>query len=57
MKFFKLFQMDSETITQCVARLRSQAVLCQFKIACTSYEEQTFVNFADEMITQQLISG
>ena len=57
MKFFRLSQMDTETTTQYVTRLRSQAVLCQFKIACTNHEQHTFVNFADEMITQQLILG
>ena len=57
MKFFRLSQMDSETVTQYVTCPRSQAILCQFKIACTNHEQQTFVNFADEMITQQLILG
>jgi len=57
MKFFRLSQMDGETITQFVARLRSHAILCQFKIACENHEQPTFVNFAEEMITQQLVSG
>lgn len=57
MKFFRLCQMDGETITQFVARLRSHAILCQFKIACSNHPEPMSVSFADEMITQQLVSG
>ena len=57
MKFFRLSQMDGETITQFVARLRSHAILCQFKIACSNHAEPNFVSFAEEMITQQLVSG
>ena len=56
-KFFRLSQMDGETITQFVARLRSQAILCQFKIACEDHQQPTFVSFAEDMITQQLVSG
>ena len=57
MKFFRLSQMDGETITQYVARLLSQAVLCQFKVACTNHDQQTLANYLDYMITQQLILG
>ena len=57
MKFFRLSQMDGETITQFIARLRSHAILCQFKIACEDHDEPNFVSFAEEMITQQLVSG
>ena len=57
MQFFRLSQMDGETITQYVARLRSHAVLCQFKIACSDHTRETFVNYSDDMVTQQLISG
>ena len=39
-KFFRLSQMDGETITQYVTRLSSQAVLCQFKVACTNHDQQ-----------------
>ena len=47
MKFFRLSQMDGETITQYVARLLSQAVLCQFKVACTNHDQQTLANYLD----------
>ena len=51
MHFFRLSQMEG------VARLRSSAVLCQFRIQCINHEEATFINYADDMITQQLIAG
>ena len=57
MNFFRLSQMEGETVTQYVARLRSHAVLCQFKIACTEHLRQIFINYTDDMVTQQLISG
>ena len=57
MKFFRLSQMYGETITQFVARLRSHAILCQFEIACEDHPQPTFISFAEEMITQQLVSG
>ena len=55
--FFRMKQMDGETVTQYVARLRSQATLCQFKVACEGHNPAVFVNYADEMITHQLVSG
>ena len=57
MKFFRLSQMDGETITQYVARLRSHAILCKFRIACENHEDPNLVSFAEEMITHQLVSG
>ncbi|XP_066925578.1 uncharacterized protein [Clytia hemisphaerica] len=57
MKFFRLCQMDGETITQFVARLRSNAILCKFKIACENHEEPNPVSFAEEMIAHQLVFG
>ena len=57
MKFFKLYQMDGETITQFVARLRSHAILCKFKIDCENHEEPNPISFADEMIAHQLLFG
>ena len=57
MKFFRLCQMDGETITQFVARLRSHAILCKFKVVCENHEEPNPVSFADEMIAHQLVFG
>ena len=57
-EFFKLLQMDGETITQYVARLRAQAVLCQFQIAHTDPDGQAHrLSYVDDMVAQQLISG
>lgn len=57
MNFGKMKQMDGEKITQFVARLKSQASLCQFTVTCTSHNPATQVSYADEMVTQQLIAG
>ena len=55
--FSKLTQSEGETITQFVARLKSQASLCQFKIVCNDHEPPATISYADEMIIQQLITG
>lgn len=57
MNFSKLKQMDGETITQFVARLKSQAALCQFNVTCTDHVPPISISFADEMVTQRLIAG
>ena len=57
MKFFRLCQMDGETITQFVARLQSHAILSKFKIACDSHEKPNLVSFAEKMITHQFVYG
>jgi hypothetical protein len=58
MNFFKLIQMDGETVTRYVARLRAQAILCQFKITHTDHDgEKHQLSYVDDMVSQQLISG
>ena len=57
MSFSKLSQMEGETITQFVARLKSQAALCQFTITCRDHEPPKKISFADEMVAQQLTTG
>ena len=58
MNFFKIIQMEGETITQFVARLRAQAVLCQFRIEHTDSDGQIhLLSYVDDMVSQQLISG
>ena len=57
MNFFKLNQMEGESITQFVARLKSQASLCQFNITCNAHNPPTTMSYADDMVTQQLIAG
>ena len=57
MSFSKLSQMEGKTITQFVARLKSQAALCQFTITCRDHEPPKKISFADEMVAQQLTTG
>ena len=57
LSFSKLIQMEGETITQFVARLKSQATLCQFSIMCKDQEPPIKLSYADEMVAQQLTIG
>lgn len=57
MNFSKLNQMEGETISQFVARLKSQASLCQFNITCNAHDPPKKLSYADDMVTQQLIAG
>ena len=57
LNFSKLSQMEGETITQFTARLKSQAALCQFTIVCGDHHLPKRISFADEMVSQQLITG
>ena len=56
-KFFKMLQSEAESITHFVARLKAQATLCEFKVACQSTTCDCVVSYADEMISNQMISG
>ena len=68
--FFKMTQSEGETITHFVARLRSQALLCQFSVTgtvscpcptpahCPAICPATSpVSYMDEMIASQMVSG
>ena len=52
--YTQLNQMDGEPVTKYVARLRSQAGLCDYVVDCRC---GTHVSYADEMIAQKLITG
>ena len=54
--FGSLYQQDGESITRFVARLRSQAGLCDFFVSC-SCDEPRNVSFAEQMVSHQLIIG
>ena len=54
MNFGKMRQADGESITHYVARLKSKASLCSFVISCACQEN---VSYAEEMISQQLVTG
>ena len=56
MTFNTMTQNDGETTTSYVARLKSQAFLCEFKIACPSCDTEE-VSYADEMVAQRLTAG
>ena len=55
-------QAEGESITHYVAKLKAQAMLCDFNVACTSQccttqQGGCIVSYADEMIVNQMISG
>lgn len=54
-RYSQLKQEDGEPITKYVGRLKSQAVLCEYKVKCQCCE--TDVSYANEMVSQQLITG
>ena len=54
MNFGQLHQGDGEAITNFVARLKSQATLCDFTMECSCHMK---VSFAEEMISQRLTAG
>jgi hypothetical protein len=53
-RYGQLKQGDSEPITKYAGRLKSEAVLCDYKVKCRCGES---MSFAEEMISQQLITG
>jgi hypothetical protein len=55
MQFTKMMQMDNEPVTQFVARLKSQAALCPFTVACGTHSHS--ISYVDDMVSQQLIAG
>jgi hypothetical protein len=56
MNFHMMSQDDGEPITRFVARLKSQAFLCQFSIKC-SCNPGTTMSYADQMVSQRLVAG
>ena len=54
MNFAHLVQAEGETITNFVARLKSQSTLCDFVVKCSCSQK---VSFAQEMIAQRLTAG
>ena len=54
--FGGLYQEDGESITHYVARLRSQAALCNFSLKCGCDDTNT-VSYAEQMVEHQLIVG
>lgn len=54
--FSQLTQHDGETATNYIGRLKSQAVLCEYRVVCGCGCNKE-VSFAEEMIAQQLVAG
>ena len=59
MEFSKMKQDTNEPIVQFVGRLKAAATFCSFKKACGCGHKECAVevNYADEMISQQLVNG
>lgn len=53
-RYGQLKQGDSEPVTKYAGRLKSEAILCDYKVKCTCGET---MSFAEEMVSQQLITG
>jgi len=51
----KLVQSDGEPITKYAARLKSQAVLCNFSVECHKCADK--VSYAEDMVSQRLMTG
>lgn len=52
--FNGLTQNEGEPVAQFVGRLKGEAALCRFSVKCTCDRD---VSYADEMISQRLVSG
>ena len=65
MNFHMMSQDEGEPITRFVARLKSQAFLCQFNVRCSCIPPTTevpnppttTVSYADQMVAQRLVAG
>lgn len=55
--FHSLSQDQGESVTQFVARLKSKAFLCQFEIDCTCCTPPVKQNYAEEEVSQRLVTG
>ena len=54
--FSQIDQGESEKVTQFVGRLKAQALLCDYNVVCNC-GCKTRVSYADEMVSQRLLSG
>ena len=55
--FMKLTQSEGESITDFAARLKEQATLCEFKVACQSQTCDCMVSYSEDMVCNQMVSG
>ena len=56
-QFFQMRQGDGETITTFVSRLKSQAMLCNFKRKCDCEDNNCTTSYSEDMIKSQVIAG
>jgi hypothetical protein len=56
-QFFVMKQADGESITNYTSRLKSQAMLCQFKRNCDCKTDHCTSSYSEDMIRSQLITG
>lgn len=56
-QFFQMRQGDGETITTFVSRLKSQAMLCNFKRKCDCTTAHCNTTYSEDMIKSQVIAG
>ena len=54
-RFHSLRQSEGESVTHYLAKLRSQASLCDVRVKCSSESCQAQVSFSEEMISGQLM--
>ena len=55
--FHSLRHSEGESVTHYLAKLQSQASLCDFRVKCPNKSCQAQVSFSEEMISGQLIAG
>ena len=55
--FHNIRQQEGEGITHFLARLQSQARLCEFTVKCTNGSCQQQVNNSADMVAGQLVAG
>ena len=56
-RFFRITQAAGESLNQFVAKLKAQATLCQFQVACNNDACARSVSYTEEMVAHQMISG
>ena len=56
-KFWQITQSEGESIAQFMAKVKSQAELCQFKVPCSSTTCNSSISYAHDMVATQTING
>ena len=56
-KFWQITQSEGESIAQFMAKVKSQAELCQFKVPCSNATCNSSISYAQDMVATQTING